>query len=49
MVAALITSLVLSFTLVPFLAKIAFRKQVPHEETRIMHWFMNKYEPALNG
>ncbi len=46
-VAALITSLVLSFTLVPFLANIAFRKHVPHEETRLMHWFMNRYEPAL--
>jgi cobalt-zinc-cadmium resistance protein CzcA len=46
-VAALITSLVLSFTLVPFLSKIAFRNHVPHEETRLMHWFMNIYEPAL--
>ena len=46
-VAALITSLVLSLTLVPFLAKVAFRKQVPHEETRLMHWFMDRYEPAL--
>ncbi len=46
-VAALITSLILSFTLVPFLAKVAFKKQVPHEETRIMQWFMNRYEPAL--
>ena len=46
-VAALITSLVLALTLVPFLSKIAFRKHVPHEETRLMHWFMNRYEPAL--
>ena len=46
-VAALITSLILSFTLVPFLSKIAFRNHVPHEETRLMHWFMNRYEPAL--
>lgn len=46
-VAALITSLVLALTLVPFLSKIAFRKAVPHEETRLMHWFMNRYEPAL--
>ena len=46
-VAALITSLVLSFTLVPFLSKIAFRNHVPHEETKLMHWFMNLYEPAL--
>ncbi|MGE5490832.1 MAG: efflux RND transporter permease subunit [Actinomycetota bacterium] len=46
-VAALITSLVLSLTLVPFLSKIAFRKNVPHEETRLMHWCMNRYEPAL--
>ncbi|MBL8418295.1 MAG: efflux RND transporter permease subunit, partial [Dechloromonas sp.] len=46
-VAALITSLVLSFTLVPFLSKIAFRNHVPHEETKLMHWFMNRYEPAL--
>jgi len=46
-VAALITSLILSLTLVPFLSKIAFRKQVPHEETRLMHWFNNRYEPAL--
>lgn len=46
-VAALITSLILSFTLVPFLSKIAFRTHVPHEETRLMHWFMEKYEPAL--
>lgn len=46
-VAALITSLILSLTLVPFLSKIAFKKQVPHEETRLMHWFMDRYEPAL--
>ncbi len=46
-VAALITSLVLSLTLVPFLSKIAFKNNVPHEETRLMHWFMQKYEPAL--
>lgn len=46
-VAALITSLILSLTLVPFLSKIAFRKNVPHEETKLMHWFMNRYEPAL--
>ena len=46
-VAALITSLVLSLTLVPFLSKIAFRKQVPHEETRLMRWFQDRYEPAL--
>jgi len=32
---------------VPFLSKIAFRKNVPHEETKLMHWFMNRYEPAL--
>lgn len=46
-VAALITSLVLSLTLVPFLSKIAFKNHVPHEETKLMHWFMNRYEPAL--
>ncbi len=46
-VAALITSLILSLTLVPFLSNIAFRNHVPHEETRLMHWFMNRYEPAL--
>ena len=46
-VAALITSLILSLTLVPFLSKIAFKNNVPHEETKLMHWFMNRYEPAL--
>ena len=46
-VAALITSLILSLTLVPFLSNIAFRKRVPHEETSLMHWCMNRYEPAL--
>ncbi len=46
-VAALITSLVLSLTLVPFLSKIAFRKHVPHEETKLMHWLMNVYDPLL--
>ena len=46
-VAALITSLILSLTLVPFLSKIAFKNHVPHEETKLMHWFMEKYEPAL--
>lgn len=46
-VAALITSLILSLTLVPFLSKIAFKNNVPHEETRLMHWFMDRYEPAL--
>lgn len=46
-VAALITSLVLSLTLVPFLSKIAFKKNVPHEGTRLMQWFMDRYEPAL--
>lgn len=46
-VAALITSLILSLTLVPFLSKIAFKNHVPHEETKLMHWFMNRYEPAL--
>ena len=47
-VAALITSLVLSLTLVPFLSKIAFRKHVPHEETRLMNWFLARYRPALS-
>lgn len=46
-VAALITSLILSLTLVPFLSSIAFKKHVPHEETQLMHWCMNRYEPAL--
>ena len=46
-VAALITSLILSLTLVPFLSKIAFKNHVPHDETKLMHWFMEKYEPAL--
>ena len=46
-VAALITSLILSLTLVPFLSNIAFRQRVPHEETRLMHWCMDRYEPAL--
>jgi cobalt-zinc-cadmium resistance protein CzcA len=46
-VAALVTSLVLSLTLVPFLSKIAFRNNIPHEETQLMRWFMNRYEPAL--
>lgn len=46
-VAALITSLILSLTLVPFLSNIAFRKRVPHEETKLMHWCMDRYEPAL--
>ncbi len=46
-VAALVTSLVLSLTLVPFLSKLAFRKQVPHEETRLMHWFASRYQPLL--
>jgi cobalt-zinc-cadmium resistance protein CzcA len=46
-VAALITSLILSLTLVPFLSKIAFKTHVPHEETRLMHWFAERYEPAL--
>lgn len=46
-VAALITSLILSLTLVPFLSKIAFKNHVPHEETKLMHWFNNRYEPAL--
>ena len=46
-VAALITSLILSLTLVPFLSNIAFRKRVPHEETSLMHWCMDRYEPAL--
>jgi len=46
-VAALITSLILSLTLVPFLSKIAFRNHVPHEETKLMHWLHNLYEPLL--
>lgn len=46
-VAALITSLVLALTLVPFLSNIAFRKHVPHEETAIMRRFTQWYEPAL--
>ena len=46
-VAALITSLVLSLTLVPFLSKIAFRKEVPHEETKLMHKLMDWYRPLL--
>ena len=46
-VAALITSLVLSLTLVPLLSKIAFRNHVPHEETRLMAWFTRQYAPAL--
>ncbi|WP_412477974.1 efflux RND transporter permease subunit [Azonexus sp. IMCC34839] len=46
-VAALITSLILSLTLVPFLSKIAFRKHVPHEETKLMHWLMDFYDPLL--
>lgn len=46
-VSALITSLVLSLTLVPFLAKIAFRNHVPHEETKLMHRLHNWHEPIL--
>ncbi len=46
-VAALVTSLILSLTLVPFLSKVAFRKHVPHEETRLMHWLMDIYDPLL--
>lgn len=46
-VAALITSLILSLTLVPFLSKIAFRNHVPHEETRLMHRLHGLYEPML--
>ena len=46
-VAALITSLILSLTLVPFLSKIAFRNHVPHEETKLMHKLMDVYEPLL--
>lgn len=46
-VSALITSLILSLTLVPFLSKLAFRNSVPHEETRLMHWLMDRYEPWL--
>jgi len=46
-VAALITSLILSLTLVPFLSKIAFRKQVPHEETQLMHRIANFHQPLL--
>ncbi|MCE1240616.1 MAG: CusA/CzcA family heavy metal efflux RND transporter [Azonexaceae bacterium] len=46
-VAALITSLILSLTLVPFLSKIAFRNSVPHEETRLMHKLHALYEPLL--
>ena len=46
-VAALITSLILSLTLVPFLSKIAFRNHVPHEETKLMHRLHNLYEPML--
>lgn len=46
-VAALITSLILSLTLVPFLAKIAFKNKVPHEETWLMRWCVDRYEPAL--
>src|SRR6185369_5763327 len=46
-VAALITSLILSLTLVPFLSKIAFRNHVPHEETKLMHRLMDFYQPLL--
>ncbi len=46
-VAALVTSLILSLTLVPFLSKLAFRKEVPHEETKLMHWIMDVYQPLL--
>src|SRR5574343_4123 len=46
-VAALITSLILSLTLVPFLSKIAFRNHVPHEETRLMQKLMDIYDPLL--
>ncbi len=46
-VAALITSLILSLTLVPFLSKIAFRNHVPHEETKLMHRLHSLYEPML--
>ncbi len=46
-VAALITSLILSLTLVPFLSKLAFRNHVPHEETKLMHKAMDIYEPLL--
>src|SRR5574343_578643 len=46
-VAALITSLILSLTLVPFLSKIAFKNHVPHEETRLMQKLMDIYDPLL--
>ena len=46
-VAALITSLVLSLTLVPLLSKLAFSRGVPHEETKLMKRCLDWYEPAL--
>jgi cobalt-zinc-cadmium resistance protein CzcA len=45
---ALVTSLILSLTLVPLLCYWLLRKNLPHEENRVIHWAKAVYEPALS-
>lgn len=47
-VAALIGSLLLSVTLVPVLAAIAYRKQLKHRESPILRWSERIYRPSLD-
>ena len=45
---ALVTSLILSLTLVPLLCYWLLKKNLPHEENRVIHWAKVVYEPALS-
>jgi len=44
---ALAASLIIALTLMPVLAWLVFRKGVPHEHTKLMHWFSTGYAPML--
>jgi len=44
---ALVGSLILSLTLVPLLCYYLLRKNLPHEDNRLVSWCKRLYEPAL--
>jgi cobalt-zinc-cadmium resistance protein CzcA len=46
-VAALVSALIFSVTLVPVLASFAYRKPVPHRESPVLRWAARGYEPML--
>ena len=46
-VSALIGSLIVSLTLVPLLCRFWLKKNLPHEDNRLMRWCSSAYKPVL--